>query len=120
MTAFSWKLEVATVVEKESVSITQILVQFCTLLTGAEAPPPDTIFCFELQIWSNPMNCVHDKVSGTVQLRRDTGGMHIVLESGCHTDTVAPGIYLSRLFQYMRRCVEPRDKPAMPVTYTVR
>ena len=120
MTAFSWKLELATVVEQESVSVIQILVQFAPLLTGTQAPPADTIFDFELQVWSNPMNCLHKNVSGTVQLRCDDGGMHIVLESGCHTKTVAPGIYFSRLIQDMRRWVEPRDKPTMPVTYTVR
>jgi hypothetical protein len=112
--------ELLVVVEDESMSMTQILVQFAPLLAGKEAPPVDSIYDFQLEVWSTPLKCVHKNVSGTVQLRNDDGGLHIVLDRGCHTNTVAPGIYISRLFPGMRRHVEECDTPAMPVTYTVR
>ena len=120
VSVFYMRVELLTVVEDEQMSVTQVLAQFVQLLTGEQAPPPDTIYDFELEIWAHPLKRLVDKVSGAVQLRRDDGGLHIVLDSGCHTNTVAPGIYLSRLFQGSRRHVQAQDKPTMPVTYTAR
>lgn len=119
---FCVRLELLVVVEDEQMSMTQILAQFVPLLTGQQAPPADQMYNFELQVWSNPINCLHRNVLGTVQLLREDGGMHIVLDSGCHTNTVAPGIYISRFIQGVRKCVEERDGPStsMPVTYIVR